>query len=247
MSNTSLIFAGVLTLIPICISYKERLYLGKDICISIIRAVIQLLIVGGLLEVIFGLKSPIYIFTIVLIMILNAAINTKGKSGKIDNSVEISFIAICIGSFVTIGVLITTKAIKFEATEVIPIAGMIISNTMVAISLGYRSLNNEFQNKRYEIETRLSLGCNMKEASKEILRESIKIAVMPTIESAKTLGIISLPGMMTGLILGGVSPILAVKYQIMVTFMVLSSSFIGILIAVYLGYKNFFTKRVQLK
>lgn len=247
MSNTSLILAGILILIPIYISYKEKLYLGKDICISIIRAIIQLLIVGGLLEFIFGLKSPIYIFAIVFIMIINAAINTKGKSGQINNSLNISLISISMGSFITIGILIMTKAIKFEATEIIPIAGMIVSNTMVAISLGYRSLNNEFKNKRYEIETKLSLGSDIKEASKEILRESIKIAVMPTIESAKTLGIISLPGMMTGLILGGVSPILAVKYQIMVTFMILSSSFIGILIAIYLGYRSFFTNRMQLK
>ena len=70
---------------------------------------------------------------------------------------------------------------------------------------------------------------------------------MPSIDSAKTLGIVSLPGMMTGLILGGVSPLVAVKFQIMVTFMILSSTSLSVMIATYLSYKKFFNDRKQLK
>jgi putative ABC transport system permease protein len=70
---------------------------------------------------------------------------------------------------------------------------------------------------------------------------------MPTIDSAKTLGIVSLPGTMTGLILGGASPLMAIKFQIMVTFMILSSASISTMISTYLSYKSFFNKRQQLK
>lgn len=247
MDTTSLILSAVLILIPLYISYKEHLGLEKEIIISIIRAVVQLIIVGYLLELIFGIESPIFTVILVLIMIINASVNTKNRGGKINNVITISFIAMTIGTTITITILVLSGAIKFVASEIIPISGMVVSNAMVAIGLSYRSLNNEFKNKRAEVEVKLSLGADIKESSRDILRESIKLAVIPTIDSAKTLGIVSLPGMMTGLILGGTSPLVAVKFQIMVTFMILSSSSLATLAATYLCYKDFFNKRMQLR
>ena len=124
---------------------------------------------------------------------------------------------------------------------------MVISNAMVAIGISYRNLNNSFKNRREEVEVKLSLGADIKEAASGILRESIKIAIIPTIDSAKTLGIVSLPGMMTGLILAGASPLMAIKFQIMVTFMIISSSSIATMMATYLCYRAFFNERKQLK
>lgn len=247
MDTKSLILASVLVLIPIYISYKEHLGLEKEIITSIVRAVIQLIIVGYLLEMIFGVESPIFTVILVLIMIINASVNTKKRGGKINNVIIISFVSMTIATATTMTILVLSGAIKFTASEVIPISGMVISNAMVAIGLSYRSLNNEFKNRRAEVEVKLSLGANIKESSRDILRESIKLAVIPTIDSAKTLGVVSLPGMMTGLILGGVSPLVAIKFQIMVTFMILSSSSIATLIATYLCYKDFFNKRMQLR
>lgn len=246
MDNTSLLLSSILILIPILISYKEKLFLEKEIFISVLRAVVQLSIVGYLLEFLFNIDNPIYIILIVLVMIINASINTKNKRGLIKNSFFVSFLSISVGTSITVSVLVLSGVIKFTPNEIVPICGMIVSNSMVAVGLNYRSLNNEFKNKRFEVEIKLSLGANIKEASKEILRESIKMSITPTIDSAKTLGIVSLPGMMTGLILGGVSPLLAIKYQIMVTFMILSSSIIAILICSYMSYKSFFNERMQL-
>lgn len=247
MDTISLIIASVLILVPIFISYKEHLGLEKEIVISIIRAIIQLIIVGYILEIIFGLESPIFTGVLVIIIIINAAFNTKKRGGNISNVVGISFISILIGTIITMTVLVLAKAIEFTPNEVIPVAGMVVSNSMVAIGLSYRNLNNAFVNRRSEVEVKLSLGADIKEASKEIIRESIKLAIIPTIDSAKTLGIVSLPGMMTGLILGGASPLIAIKFQIMVTFMMLSASSISTIIATYLAYKRFFNERKQLK
>ena len=247
MNTMSLVTVSILILIPIIISYKEHLGIEKDIVISILRAVIQLVLVGYILDVIFNLKKPVFIMILVLIMIINAALNTKKRGEKINNAVMISFTSILIGSFITIVVLVLLGLIKFTPNEIIPIAGMIISNSMIAVGLSYRNLNNSFESKRSEVEVKLSLGANIKEASETILAESIKIAIMPTIDSAKTLGIVSLPGMMTGLILGGASPLMAIKFQIMVTFMILSSASISTMISAYLSYKSFFNKRQQLK
>lgn len=247
MNTEALILSSILVVIPIIISYKEKLELDKDIIISMFRAVVQLLVVGYVLDFIFGLDNLIYTVILVLIMIFNAAKNTKKKGFIIDNQVSISFIGISIGTAVTLGVLIGSGAIGYTPSEVIPVAGMIVSNAMVAIGLSYRNLVNSFRNNRVSVEVKLSLGANVRQASNEIIRESIKLSMMPTIDSAKTLGIVSLPGMMTGLILAGSSPLVAVKFQIMVTFMILSSSSLATMIATYLSYKNFFNDRKQLK
>ncbi|WP_010294213.1 ABC transporter permease [Clostridium senegalense] len=247
MSTMSLIIASCLVAIPIFISYKEHLNLEKEILVSILRAIIQLVIVGYILDIIFGLEKPMFTILLILIMIINAAVNTKKRGAGINNVVLISFISMVLGTIVTITVLVASKAIAFRPNEVIPIAGMVVSNSMVAIGLSYRNLINSFNLKRVEVEVKLSLGADIKEASRDILRESIKMALSPTIDSAKTLGIVSLPGMMTGLILAGTAPLIAIKFQIMVTFMILSSSSIATMIATYMSYKDFFNDRKQLK
>ncbi|UEL49611.1 ABC transporter permease [Terrisporobacter hibernicus] len=247
MKTEALILSSVLIMVPIIISYKEKLELNRDIIVSMLRAVVQLLAVGYVLDVIFGLDKLIYTVILVLVMIINAAINTKKKGFTIESQVFISFVSISVGTIITLGILISSKAIGYTPNEVIPVAGMIISNSMVAIGLSYRNLINNFKNNSIAVEVKLSLGASIKEASDEIIRESIKISIMPTIDSAKTLGIVSLPGMMTGLILAGSSPLVAVKFQIMVTFMILSSSSIATIMATYLSYKKFFNKRKQLK
>lgn len=246
MDTVSLVIASLLVLIPIGISYKEHLGLEKEIVVSTIRAIIQLIVVGYILDIIFGLEKPIFSIILVLIMIINASINTKKRGEGIKNVVLISFVSILSGTFTIMSVLVLSGAIDLVPNEIIPIAGMVVSNSMIAIGLSYRNINNCFRTRREEVEVKLSLGADIKEASKDILRESIKLAIIPTIDSAKTLGIVALPGMMTGLILAGTSPLMAIKFQIMVTFMILSSSTVATLLATYLCYKHFFNERKQL-
>lgn len=246
MSTTSLVIASCLMIIPIVISNKEKLGLEKDIIISVLRAVVQLVVVGYILDLVFGMNNPIVIIILILLMCMNASLNIIKRGKNIKNVFIISFVAIITGSSITIAILVLSGVIKFRPDEIIPISGMIISNAMVAIGLSYRSLTTAFELRKAEVETKLSLGASIKEASKDILRESIKLSISPTIDSAKTLGIVSLPGMMTGLILGGASPIVAVKFQIMVTFMIIASSSIATLIATYLAYKSFYNDRCQL-
>lgn len=247
MSITSLVLASTLLVIPIFISYKEKLNIEKDIIISIIRAIIQLVIVGYILEMVFGAESKLLTLGLILIIIINASANTVKRSENIEKPFLISFIAIAIGSTVTLTILVLSRTIKFVPSEIIAVSGMVISNSMVAINLCYRNLNSLFKDKGLEVEVKLSLGSDIKTASMDIIRKSIKSSMIPTIDSAKTLGIVSLPGMMTGLILGGASPLLAIKFQIMVTFMILSATSLSVIIACYLGYKSFFNGRMQLK
>lgn len=247
MSISSLLIASLLLLIPIFISYKQKLNLEKELIISVLRAVIQLVIVGFFLEKIFNVNNFIFTSILILIMIFNAAYNAKKRGNGIKNALSISFIAILIGTVITLSVLVISGAISYSPNDVIPVSGMIISNSMVAIGLSYRNLHNSFKEKSLQVETMLSLGSDINMASKDIIRDSIKTAIVPSIDSAKTLGIVSLPGMMTGLILAGASPLTAIKFQIMVTFMILSSTTIATLISTSIAYKSFFNDRCQLK
>lgn len=246
MNTSSLLLSSSLVLVALLFSYFQKLKLEKEIIISVIRAVVQLVVVGYLLSYIFGLKSPVFTTALLLFMTFNAAYNAAKRGNGIKNGVIISFISIFVGTIITLGILVFSGAIKYEPYQIVPVGGMIISNSMVALGLCYRQLNSNFKNKREEIETKLSLGADVLPSSINIIRDSIKTSMLPTIDSAKTLGIVSLPGMMTGLILAGTSPVNAIKYQIMVTFMLLSTTSISSFIACYLSYKNFFNKRKQL-
>ncbi|MGL4655452.1 MAG: ABC transporter permease [Sarcina sp.] len=246
MEIKSLVLASLLLIIPIFTSSKEKLGLGKDIVTSIIRAIIQLVVVGYILKYIFAVNNSFITIALILIMVINAAINTRKRGKGIKNIFWISFFALAISTSVTLIVLVLSKAIKFTPSDMIPVSGMIISNSMVAVGLAYRTLISSFEERRAEIEAKLSLGADIGHASKEIIRKAIKFAMSPNIDSAKTLGIVSLPGMMTGLILGGVSPIEAIKFQIMVTFMLMAATSLSIIIVTYISYKSFFNVRKQL-
>lgn len=246
MNTSSLLISSSLVLVSLLFSYFQKLRLEKETIISVVRAIVQLVVVGFLLNYIFGLKSPIFTTLLLLFMSFNAAYNAAKRGKGIKNGLFISFISIVVGAITTLAILVISGAIKYEPYQIIPVGGMIISNAMVALGLCYRQLSSDFKNKREEVETKLSLGADILPSSIEIIRSSIKTGMLPTIDSAKTLGIVSLPGMMTGLILAGTSPVEAIKYQIMVTFMLLSTTSIASFIACYLSYKGFFNERKQL-
>ena len=130
--------------------------------------------------------------------------------------------------------------------QVIPIAGMVAGNAMVAVGLCYNNMGQRFSSEQQQIQEKLSLGATPKMASARLIRDSIRAALIPTVDSAKTVGLVSLPGMMSGLIFAGIDPVKAIKYQIMVTFMLLSTASLSTIIAGYLTYLKFFNARHQL-
>lgn len=247
VSNWSLSLATLLVMVALWIGYREKLGIDREIIVGVVRAVIQLFVVGYLLKYIFKVNNIFLTLVMIFIILFNASWNAQKRSNGMIHALPISFVAILTSTGVTLGVLILSGAIKLVPSQVIPISGMIASNSMVAIGLCYRSMNSQFRDQRQSVLERLALGGTVRDASIGILRESIKTGMAPTIDSAKTVGIVSLPGMMSGLIFAGVDPVRAIKYQIMVTFMLLSATSIGSVIACYLAYRNFYNERKQLK
>lgn len=246
VSNLSLFLALMLVLIAIFISSKERLGLSRDIIVSSVRTIIQLIFVGFVLKYVFQVDNAILTCIITLLIIVNASIQANKRNPNRHKQFIHSFVAIFLSTSITLLILILSGAIKFIPSQVIPISGMIASNSMVAIGLCYNNMNIQFIDQRQQVLEKLALGASIKLASLSILQQSIRTGIQPTIDSAKTVGLVSLPGMMSGLIFAGVDPVHAIKYQIMVMFMLLSATSIGTVIAGYFSYKNYYNNHSQL-
>ena len=238
ITNESLALALMLVVVAILISHKEKLALEKDILWSVGRAIIQLIIVGYVLKYIFSVDDASLTLLMVLFICFNAAWNAQKRSKYIAKAF--------ISSFIALAVLILSGSIEFIPMQVIPIAGMIAGNAMVAVGLCYNNLGQRVISEQQQIQEKLSLGATPKQASAILIRDSIRAALIPTVDSAKTVGLVSLPGMMSGLIFAGIDPVKAIKYQIMVTFMLLSTASLSTIIACYLTYRKFYNSRHQL-
>ena len=246
VSYLSLFLALSLVLVALIISSKEKLGLTKDIIASVLRTIVQLTVVGYLLYYIFDVDNIFLTLAMVLVIVYNASRQADKRNPNHKKRFHQSFLAIFLATGLTLTVLILSGAIQFLPSQIIPITGMIASNSMVAIGLCYREMNSLFRDQRQQVLEKLALGAPVKLASASIVRQSIRTAMQPTIDSAKTVGLVSLPGMMSGLIFAGVSPIFAIKYQIMVMFMLLSATSLGAVIAAYFAYRTYFNNRAQL-
>ncbi|HDB6175660.1 TPA: iron export ABC transporter permease subunit FetB [Staphylococcus aureus] len=247
MSNTALGLTALLLVIPIIISYKEGLHIIKDLIVATLRAVVQLIILGFLLHYIFKINDKWLLVLCVFVIIVNASWNTISRSSPVMHHVFlISFVAIFVGTALPLVGTIATGAIQFTANEVIPIGGMLANNGLIVINLAYQNLDRAFVQDGTNIESKLSLAATTKLASKGAIRESIRLAIVPTIDSVKTYGLVSIPGMMTGLIIGGVPPLQAIKFQLLVVFIHTTATIMSALIATYLSYGQFFNARHQL-
>ncbi|MBZ4645693.1 MAG: iron export transporter permease subunit FetB [Clostridia bacterium] len=223
----------------------------KEIIIASARMTIQLVLVGYILEYIFN--QPNYWYTLIVISIMEIfAIQNVYKRVKIKMSKELKKIiavsmvagtlaSLCYFLFVVIGL-----QPWYDPRYFVPLAGMILGNSMTGISLGAQRLIDGMTTRSDKIEMALMLGATPKAACKEVINHAFDAAIMPTVNSMVGMGIISLPGMMTGQILGGNSPIIATEYQIAIMLGILGSVSLTVILFVQLGYKTFFNDRSQL-
>ncbi|SFH52194.1 ABC transporter permease [Pisciglobus halotolerans] len=246
ITNTSLILSSVLIIIALIVDYKEQLGLGKDIFIAAVRAVVQLFVIGYLLSYIFKLDNTIVTLAMVLFIIFNAAYNAAKRAEGIQHAFRISLIAIGVGTLISLAVLFVSGALMWTPSQIVPITGMIASNAMTAIGVGYRTMNSKFKDQRQQVLERLALGADVNQASTAIIRDSIKSAMAPSVDRTKTVGLVSLPGMMSGLMFAGVDPTAAIRYQIVVMFMLIATTGFSTMISSYMAYKSYFNNRKQL-
>lgn len=246
MSMLSLSFTLLFIVITMFISMKKKLLLEKDIFIGTIRASIQLIAIGYILNYVFATENIWLFFTIITIMILVAAHNGAKRGKGFRGAIwKIALCIFLIEIFVMI-ILLGLKIIEPTAQFIIPLSGMTIGNAMVVSSLFLTQLKRETEASREEIETLLALGASSKQALQSLFARSVKYSMIPTIDSLKTVGLVQLPGMMTGMIIAGASPIEAVKYQLLILFTHVGAAALTSIILSILFHRSVLTKDLRL-
>lgn len=246
MTSLSLLAALSLVGVGVAVSRREGLGLEKDILWGAVRAAVQLTLIGFVLRYVFGVNNWLLTTTMLGLMI-GVAGQTAAKRGKaIPGALPLATIAIAAGAAVTLGLMVSLRIITYRPDQAIPISGMIVGNAMVATALVLNRLKDDIDAHRAEVQAALALGATARQAVDQVLRRSIRTGMVPAVDSMKTVGLVQLPGMMTGLILAGTSPVQAVRYQIVVAFMLTSTVAITCTTASYLAYRRLFTPAHQL-
>lgn len=235
-----------LVAVAIAISRWWKIPVQKEMALGSVRSFIQLVAVGYALKYIFDWQSPWLILLSLLIMITVGAHTVRGRAKKLHGSFVIAFAAISIGSFFTLGLMLALRIISLEARYIIPLAGMIISNSMNAATLTMNRIASDIRSNRLAIETSLALGKSWRQASRNFQQEAVIAGMTQILNFMKTVGIVALPGAMTGMILAGAEPLSAVMLQIIVAYMLLSAVTISSIIGLYMTVKKFFTLNHQL-
>ncbi|GIW47213.1 MAG: iron export ABC transporter permease subunit FetB [Deltaproteobacteria bacterium] len=251
LNYLDLIIALSLMLIAAGLYRWYRIGLEVALIIGTIRTFIQLLAVGYVLKFIFDFNRW-YLIVLTLLVMIAVATRTvvQRQQRKTKELPYIVGFAITVGSGITLFV-ITQVIIQiepwYEPHYLIPLAGMIIGNSLNGSTLAVERLDSEIASRRMEIEAYLALGATARQAALSCIRSAMKAAMIPTINSMMVVGIVSLPGMMTGQILSGTSPFLAVKYQIIIMYMIAFSVAISSFLLTHLRFRRYFTAEHQLR
>lgn len=223
----------------------------QDIVIGSLRLTIQLIAAGFVLVWVFDNTSP-WLLGMILLAMESFAIYTAYRRAKVALSPAIKrimAIALPTGTLLSLAyflLVVVGGSAWQDARYVIPLAGMIIGNAMTGLTLGANRLVDGMQTERESVEGALMLGARPRVAARRVVQNTFDAAIMPTINSMMTTGIVFLPGMMTGQILSGSSPLVAIKYQIVIMFGILGSVAFSLVILVEWGHRTFFNTDAQL-
>ena len=249
LSNSDIAIAATLILINGALSVVLKLGLGRHLLWAALRAVVQLLAIGYVLGWVFQFAYWYVVLPLMCLMTLVAGASAAGRgkrtyAGQLADSVVSvwlsSWLVAAIGLFAVIGV-----QPWYEPQYAIPILGMILGNTLTGVSLGMERMTQELTAGRATIEMILALGGSRWEAARDAVRQAVRAGMMPTLNQMSVVGIVSLPGMMTGQVLAGQSPMEAVRYQIVIMFLIAAGSALGTVCAVVLTFRRLFSPQHQ--
>ncbi|NDV25245.1 iron export ABC transporter permease subunit FetB [Desulfovibrio sp. JC010] len=232
------------------LSIYYKLKLEKDLVIGVLRAFVQLLTMGYLLKILFGLNSALLVLALYLVMtffsvhIIHGRVKEKNVSYLMPTGLAVMF------SYSLVTILVTKFVIGaspwWEPQYFIPIGGMIAGNSMNSLALSLERFFSDLKSRRDEVEMMLCHGADYKEATEDIFRNALRAGMIPAINSLMGVGLVFLPGMMTGQILAGADPEEAVRYQIVVMFMLVASTALSSILVLLLVRKRCFSPAMTL-
>lgn len=253
LSPFDLSMAAVLVLALAFTTLILKLGLASRIVIAAIRTVVQLLLIGLVLKALFAQVNLFYVAALSTFMLLVAGREVMARQQRRFGGLwgyGLGTLSMFISSFtLTIYALIVVVSTDpwYTPQYAIPLLGMMLGNTMTGVSLALDKLTTTAWQQRAVIEARLILGQDWRTAIGDITRDSVRIGMIPMINAMAAAGIVSLPGMMTGQILSGTEPLEAVKYQILIMFLITAGTGFSAIIATWIGARRLFDERQRLR
>nr|ASM90231.1 ABC transporter membrane-spanning/permease subunit [Sesuvium portulacastrum] len=239
--------ALVVVLMAVLLSYFQKLGLEREMMYAISRAFLQLCAIGFILQFIFNQTNSLWIVLAYLFMVSVAGYTAGQRAKHVPRGMYVAGGSILAGTAVTMLLLVILNVFPFTPRYIIPVAGMMVGNAMTTTGVTMKRLRDDIKVQMNLVETSLALGATPRQATLQQVKRALVIALSPVIDNAKTVGLISLPGAMTGMIMGGASPLEAIQLQIVVMNMLLGASVVSCIISTYLSWPSFFTKTYQLE
>lgn len=254
-----LVLALGMMAIAIGLSAWQRLGLEWSFAIATVRTLVQLLVVGSILAIVFEWQNPGAVLAVVAGMLTVAAIETRNRIGmpsqgkksgkKPARTLLLIWGAILLSTVLTliyVNLLVIRPETWYDPQYLIPLAGIVLGNAMNGAAIAGERLARTIQNNRQEIETHLCLGATPEQAIAQYRKDAVKAGLIPTINAMMVVGIVTLPGIITGQLLSGVEPLEAASYQILIMFMLAFATLITTLLVTEGLYRQFFNQAAQL-
>lgn len=268
ISNSSLAISAAAMLVVAIIALLYKLNITRSILLGTVRSFAQLTIMGNVLGWIFDVRQWYLTVLMLIVMLFFATIDSykridfrfepkcplKGLRRLVKQCGQKTFwyclssmVMGCIAPLAFMFYIVVRVSPWYNPQYIIPMSAMVISNTMTAISICLNTYGNELRLRLLEVETKLSLGARPSKAIELIRKNAVKAGLIPTINVLMVLGIVKLPGMMTGQILGGVAPVESVRYQLLVMYVISASTAISLFILAALTQRAVFNDREQIR
>ncbi len=250
ISNLGIFYLTLLVIPTLYINYLLDVKLNKKIIISIVRMIVQLSLVGLYLQYIFDLNNNLLNIAYLLVMMAVASVSitnsTPLKNKKLYFQTFLSMALPNLFMVLFFNRMVINLNNIFDARYIITIGGMLLGNVLSGDIVGLNTFFSEVEENKNVINYDLSLGATFFQAIKPYVRNALTSSIRPTISSMATIGLVSLPGMMTGQILGGSVPLEAIMYQIAIMIAIYVTRYLNILSSIYISSKYVFTNRGQL-
>ncbi|CAN6173426.1 unnamed protein product [Urochloa humidicola] len=240
--------ATAVVVLAVALSFTQRLGIEGEMLYAVARSFLQLSLIGFVLHFIFTQENTTpWILVAYLFMVMVASYTAGQRAKQVPRGKYIAFVSILFGTMITMILLLVLNVFPFTPRYIIPAAGIMVGNAMTITGVTMKKLREDIKMQRNLVETALALGATPRQATLQQTRRSLQIALTPAIDNAKTQGLVSLPGAMTGLIMAGASPLEAIQVQIVVKNMFMAASTVSGIISSYLCWPAFFTKAFQLR
>jgi putative ABC transport system permease protein len=240
--------AGSLALVAVAIvaSYWRKADLEQDIAVAVIRSFVQLTAVGYVIQGIFNSDSLLLVVALLAFMVVFGAWTARRRAQGVPRVFGPLLIALGVAAAVTLAIVLVLGVFPAKPRYMVPVGGMVIGNAMTAASVALNRLADEVRDKAGLIEATLALGATAQQATTRLVSRSLRSGLIPLIDQTKTTGVVFFPGTMVGAILGGATPLNAVRLQLILLWTLMGAAAISSLIATGLAQGRFFTPAQQL-